>query len=119
MRAPVAVLGYAMPVVRYPVDASPIVPRQGQTVVREDVTWSTDSGLTAVKASPQFVYATSNPLGLAPARRGESVTNFFVEQDGPTSYPVCGADYDSPGARHSGFVQSGLLLPARRGIRVV
>jgi len=98
--APVAVLGYAMPVVRYPVDASPIVPRQGQAVVREDVTWTTDSGLTAVKASPQFVYATSNPLGLAPARRGESVTNFFVEQDGPTSYPVCGADYDY----HKGLV---------------
>ena len=87
--APVALLGYALPVVRVPVDVSSLAPTQGQVVVRNDVTWSTDSGLTTVKAYPRFVYLTSNPFAPAVQQRGD-LTHFFVEQDGSTAYPVGG-----------------------------
>ena len=95
--APIALLGYALPVVRVPVDVSSLVPRQGQVVVRNDVTWTTDSGLTSVRASPQFVYATSNPLNVAQPPPKTSQINFFTEQDGATQHPVCGVLYDSQG----------------------
>lgn len=87
--APIALLGYALPVVRVPVDVSSLAPGQGQVVVRNDVTWSTDSGLTTVKAYPRFVYLTSNPFEPAVQLRGD-LTHYFVEHDGPTTYPVGG-----------------------------
>ncbi len=89
--APVALLGYALPVVRVPVDVSSLAPKQGQVVVRNDVTWSTDSGLTTVKAYPQFVYLTSNPFGIAAFRPKENPTHAFVEHDGAHNYPISGA----------------------------
>ena len=92
--APIALLGYAMPVVRYPLDVSSLVPAQGQVVVREDVTWTTDSGLTTVKATPQFVYNTSNPVSLAPPPLRGDQQFFFLEHDGATSSPLCGGDFD-------------------------
>lgn len=92
--APIALLGYAMPVVRYPLDVSSLVPPQGQVVVREDVTWTTDSGLTTVKATPQFVYDTSNPVSLAPPPLRGDQQFFFLEHDGAASSPLCGGDFD-------------------------
>ena len=75
-----------------PVDVSSLVPSSGQVLVRQDVTWTTDSGLTTIKSTPQFVYATSNEISLAPPPlQGQGDQKyFFLEHDGPADKPLCG-----------------------------
>jgi putative ABC transport system permease protein len=60
--APIANVGYVLPTVRVPVDVSAAAGTRGQVLLRANVTWRSDRGLTRARDVPQYAYVTSNPL---------------------------------------------------------
>lgn len=61
--APVAVIGYVMPKIVIPVNASKAVRgTSGRTLIRVDSTWRTDNGSSVERARPRFLYVTPHPL---------------------------------------------------------
>lgn len=62
--APLAVLGYVIPRVRLPISPGSLAPRDRASVVRLDVTWVYDNGLSQEHAVPDFAYITNGHLSL-------------------------------------------------------
>ena len=69
--APIAMVGYAVPLLRVPVDLTDELPRQRDAVGRIDASWVTDNGLSREQSPPDFVFATTKPLRFLEGNEGD------------------------------------------------
>lgn len=96
--APVAMVGYTLPIVFVPYTVNDVIDETGsQQVLRMDLNWSSDRGLSRYQEPPRYFYVTDQPM-----RR----VNGVVTQDDPvTGRPlqVCDSFYEHLPGQRSAF----------------
>jgi len=110
--APVAMVGYVVPLVYLPINMRPALPTSGDGVARMDVTWSFDNGLSREQQSPDFAYLTTDSLpingGLVSAGEG-----YFLQKGSGAGAPAICPPHARAPDRHAEHpsLDDQLLLP--------
>lgn len=90
--APLANLGYVLQTAEIPVDISRALPAHGRAIVRADVAWRSERGLTRVPDAPSFAYVTDNRLGPEPPEsKPDPYRQYALSERGR---PVCFTGFD-------------------------
>lgn len=90
--APLANLGYVFQTAEIPVDISRALPARERVIVRADVAWRSERGLTRVPDAPSFAYVTENRLGPEPLEsEPDPYRQYALTERGR---PVCFTSFD-------------------------
>jgi ABC-type lipoprotein release transport system permease subunit len=95
--APLANVGYVMPTAEMPIDISRALPANGRALVRADVTWRSERGLTRVPDAPDFAYVTDDSLRNEPPESQADPYRRYSLREGDAERPVCYAGFDTTG----------------------
>lgn len=100
--APIAMIGYVLPFVNFPIDLTDRLSAQSRQIFRIEPTWSAENGLSRFAEPPSYVYVTRHPVvgtgsgdaevaGDLPQGRAQTCTNMVSNLPVATSAFSVGA----------------------------